>query len=148
MSKYKLEKESKFLRRMAIREFNFQYHKNIDPDLCNIKSIRGGYGCKYGYEIVSLREGDNLRLRMYFNLGDNDQLLPYRLETDNTFAQGSLADEVYVTIGTVNQYYVESGEYKFRTMTTSAEDSTKTMTFMNGEVFETMDEGILEYVGN
>lgn len=148
MSKYKLEKESKFLRRMAVREFNFQYQRNIDPELCNIKSIRGSYGCKHGYEIESLREGDHLRLRMYFNLGDNDQLLPYRLETDDTFAQLTLADEVYVTIGTVNQYYVESGEYRFRTMTASAEDSAKVMTFMNGEVIQTMDGGTLEYVGN
>ena len=148
MVNYKLEKESKFLRRMAVREFNFQYHRDINHELCNIKSIPGNYGCNHGYEIESLREGDNLRLRLYFNLGENDQLLPYRLETDNTFAKGGPGDEVYVTIGTVNQYYVESGEYKFRTMSAPAEDNAKTMTFMSGEVFQTLDGGILEYVGN
>lgn len=147
MKKYKLEKESMFLRRMAIREFNFQYHKKIDPTLCDIKSISPGYKCSHGYEIESLREGDNFRIRLYFNLGDNDQLLPYRLETDDSFSKGSLGDEVYVTIGTINQYYVDSGEYRFRTLS-SVEDETNMLHFMNGEVFQTIDGRILEYAGS
>ena len=141
---YKLAPESQFLRDIAVREFNFQYHRDIDPILCTIKSIVGGYGCTHGYEIESMREGDHLRLRMYFNLGDLDQFLPYRLETDKSFATASLGDEVYVTIGTINQYYVDSGTYRFRTLNTTTSDD-KAIHFMNGEVLQYTDGGIAEY---
>ena len=142
---YKLAPESQFLRTLAVREFNFQYKRNIAPGLCNIKSIAPGYGCTHGYEIESLRQGDHLRMRMYFNLGELDQFQPYRLETDTTFAKGTLGDENYVMIGTVNKYYVESGTYRFRTMAIT-EDDTKLLHFMNGEVMQFMDGSNTEYV--
>lgn len=145
MANYKLPTESVFLRELAVREFNFQYKRNIDPALCTIKSIAAGYGCSHGYEITTNQTDDHLRLRLYFTLAEMDSFLPYRLETDSSMIQGELGDEIYVTIGTINQYYIDSGTYRFRTMTTSS-GSTVLVHYMDGLAMTFMDGTNVEYV--
>ena len=142
---YKLPSESVFLRDLAVREFNFQYKRIIDPKLCSIRSIVATYGCTNGYEITTLDQADSLRLRMYFNLDEMDNFLPYRLETDSTIVQGGLGDEIYVMIGTINRYYVDSGVYKFRPIA-SAAVSDLLMYYVEGEVMQYIDGSNVEFL--
>lgn len=107
-----LPTERNFLINMAVRLFNEQYGRKIDPASCTLETIDSTYECNYGYEIRALH--DSLRLRIYFTLGDIDFFAPYRLEVDTTYLPGGLGDEVYVMLGTVQRYYVDSGLYKFR----------------------------------
>ncbi len=106
--------EKVFLTELAVSRFNEQYGRSIDPAGCTIFSIVPNYGEAYGYEIATITTGDNLRLRIYFSLQNLDNLNPYRLEVDTTLIEGALGVEVYVSLGTVNSYWLDSGVYKFR----------------------------------
>ena len=141
----KTQNERKFLIDMAVREFNRQYRRNIDPKFCTINSIRATYGCTHGYEIKTIVENDFLRLRIYFNLQRYDKFCPYRLETDETDIPGRLGDEVYVMIGTINNYYVDNGIYRFRWL---GDDplSDDYFLFMSGEHVEFMTGEKVKYV--
>ena len=113
------DQEKAFLANMAVSAFNDQYNQTLDPANFTIKSLLPNYGCDYGYEFES--KTDILRLRMYFNLGDLDFFLPYRLEVDTTYRPDMLGDEVYVMLGTVQRYYKEGGIYRFRTYSLAPE---------------------------
>lgn len=145
MSVGKLKSEKEFLIELALHQFNLQYKKNIKAEVCAIRSIKPGYGAKYGYEIDTIRTDDYVRLRMYFNLEGINKLKPYRLEVDKNFVPGQLDDEVYVTVGTVNPYYLDAGIYKFRWIN---EDLSryKFLMYMNGNVVETQNSGYLKLV--
>lgn len=141
----KLVSEREFLIQLAVRQFNYQYKKQIDPTRCGVKSIRGNYGCTFGYEVDTIRENDHLRIRVYFNLLNQDSFEPLRLEVDDTFTTNELGDEVYVMIGTVNRYYIDSGTYKFRQI---QEDPSRFeyMYIMDGDLFEYMSGEPARYV--
>lgn len=145
MSLGQLKPEKKFLIELALHEFNQQYQKNIKAEDCAIRSIKPAYGAKYGYEIDTVRTDDYVRLRMYFNLEGINKFKPYRLEVDKTLAPGQLGDEVYVTIGTVNHYYLDAGIYKFRWMN---EDLSryKFLMYMSGNVIQTVNSGYLKLI--
>ena len=130
---------------LAVDKFNSQYGLNIDPDECTIVSIRSNYGCTYAYEIDTNRTDDALRLRMYFNLLNQDGLGDYRLEVDETFLKDQLGDEVYVAIGTVNSYYLDSGIYRFRTIG-GAVYSELVMLDTDGAIMEFAEGGNFEFV--
>lgn len=106
--------EKVFLITLAVNSFNEQHGRAIDPAQCTIYSIAPNYGKTYGYEIVTIATGDNLRLRIYLDLGGLDSLNTYRLEVDTSYIEGALGDEVYVSLGTVSSYYFDAGIYKFR----------------------------------
>lgn len=132
-----LKKEREFLIDTAVDLFNRQYKRNIVADECTIVSIRPNYGCKYGYEIDTKRVDDNLRLRLYFNLEDFDAFGSYRLEVDENMLKGRLGDEVYVVLGRVNRYYVDSGTYKFRPIGGPV---------YNERVFKDMDDVAMQFM--
>lgn len=106
--------EKDFLRRLAVDRFNLQYGKNVDYTRCFIHSIEPNYRRELGYEIVTARPDDYLRLRIYFDITEIDSFRPYRLETDEKFKVGYVGDEVFVSLGTVNPYYRDEGIYNFR----------------------------------
>lgn len=145
MALTKSQQEKVFLIGMAVREFNYQYRRKIDPTVCVIKSIRPTYGCKFGYEINTIREDDQVRLRVYFNLEHLDSFKPYRLEVDESDIPGELGDEVYVMIGTLNNYYVDSGTYRFRWLEPDASQMDY-MLFMSGEHIEFLSGEKATYV--
>lgn len=113
---YALQSEELFLLNTAVKAFNKQYGRTIDPQLCTIRSVTPAYGKTHGYEITTARTDDFLRMRLYFSLGKLDAFSPYRVELQGEVAAGSLTDEVYVATGVVNQWYVDSGTYRFRWM--------------------------------
>lgn len=136
--------EKAFLIGLAVSRFNEQYGRSIDPAGCTIFSIDPNYGEDYGYEIATIATGDNLRLRIYFSLQHLDNLNPYRLEVDTTLIEGALGDEVYVSLGTVNSYWLDSGTYKFRWINPDpayfayleAVETGDRFKFMNGQDFQ------------
>ena len=105
--------EKHFLIDFALAKFNLQFNRNLNIADFDIFSIPPTYDTIRGYEIFTLTPGDNLRLRIYFTYGDHDGLGDYRLEVDNTEVNFGLGDEVFVAIGTVDNYYMFSGLMSF-----------------------------------
>ena len=96
MAKYR---DIEFIRTVAVTQFNQQYGKNFNPKDFDVFSIAPCYSDTHGYEIYSVRSDDKLRLHLYFNIGQSDDFMPYRLENDMSDKKGELGDEVYVMIG-------------------------------------------------
>lgn len=105
--------EKHFLIDFALGKFNLQFNRNLQVADFDIFSILPTYDTIRGYEIFTLTPGDNLRLRIYFNYGDHHGLGDYRLEVDNSEINSGLGDEVFVAIGTVDNYYMFSGMMSF-----------------------------------
>jgi hypothetical protein len=110
--------EKEFLIGLALRHFNEQYSKNILVAECDIRSIPLRYAFNRSYEIFTKRGDDNVRLHMHIRFEGKDGLSKYRVEVDYKLTEtlgstGSLTDEVYVTTGTIDPYYIEQGIYKF-----------------------------------
>jgi hypothetical protein len=107
-----------FLTTLAVNAFNEQYQKSFTPNDFCIFSITPAPGFHLGYEIVSVRDGDFLRLRIYLNIGKCDQLSKYRLEVNHPSYENALGDEVYVALGEIDNYYKDSGMFKFNSINT------------------------------
>jgi hypothetical protein len=105
--------EREFLIKFGVAFFNGQYGRNIDPAVCDIRSIDTGNGSDISYEINTNRTDDHVRLRMHLRFAKVNNLTTYRLDVDGSGGVGTLADEVFVTTGTIDQYYKDSGMYKF-----------------------------------
>lgn len=106
--------ENEFLINLAIKRFNEQHHKNLNPNGFNIRSIEARNYHKIGYEITSNIETDFLIIRIYLNIGSVDKLSNYSLDVlPNTTIKGELGDEVYVAHGTIDRYYLENNIYSF-----------------------------------
>ena len=105
--------ERRFLIQLAVYAFNQQYNRDLKVHDCDIKSIPPNQFSTIAYEVFTVRLDDYVRLRLYLEYGDYDNLGRYRLEVDGTDGLGILGDEVYVTSGFVDRYYRESGLYKF-----------------------------------
>lgn len=111
--------EKQFLIGLALRRFNEQFTKTIRTQDCDIKSIPLRYGFERSYEIFTNRLDDSVRLHMHVCFEGLDGLSKYRVEVDSIQSQlpgssGSLSDEVYVTTGTIDPYYIHNGIYRFR----------------------------------
>jgi hypothetical protein len=110
--------EALFLITLAVNAFNEQYQKSFTPsDFC-IFSITPAPGFDLGYEVVTIRDGDSVRLRIYLILGRFDTLSPYRIEVNYPSHTAQLGDEVYVALGEIDKFYQDSGLYKFHTINT------------------------------
>lgn len=105
--------EREFLIQLAVNTFNAQYGKHIEAINCDIKSITPNLFSTLAYEVYTVRMDDFVRLRMYLEFNNYDDLGRYRLEVDGSSGVGILGDEVYVASGYVDSYYRDSGLYKF-----------------------------------
>ena len=143
MSIGKLPSEKEFLIKLAVDRFNQQFNKRINPKECTVHSIPRNYQREYGYEVVTRRQDDFLRLRIYFNIVGIDSLRSYRLEVDNSYKVQEKGDEVYVALGNVNPYYRDSGTYNFRWIERDLEAETG-MLYMPGDFITLMSGGHLE----
>lgn len=124
--------EKDFLKKLMVDQFNLQYKHNIDYSKCAIRSIDPTYGTEKGYEVETTLQADYVRMRFYFTFERFTVVNPYRIEVDKTFVIGSLGDEVYVSLGTVDISYVDNRIYTFRYL---PEDETayQYFDFVNGE---------------
>lgn len=110
--------EREFLITIAVRLFKSQYGRDIPVENCDVRSITASQRRALGYEIVTTRFDDFLRLRLYFDFGDETKFVSYRVENvQGQLGPTKLDDEVYVAYGTVERYYKTEGIYRFRWMT-------------------------------
>ena len=137
--------ERLFLIGLAITQFNEQYGRSIDHTACSIFSITPDYGSALGYEINTNEQDDNVRLRMYLSYDVRDGVAPYRLEADQSKYIAGLGDELYVTTGTVSQYYVDSGIYRFRWLAQPIAPVSPVV-LINNAAWEFMTGAIVEFV--
>jgi hypothetical protein len=117
-NKLKHLSEADFLKKLAVDMYNSQYGKNLNPiDFC-VMSIPTDTGFRYGYEVITIKDDDFLRLRMYFNLEHTQRFKPFQIEVSNPYAERSLSDEIFITSGSLESYYLDSNIYKFREINT------------------------------
>lgn len=138
--------EKQFLIKLALDQYNRQYKKNIQAEQCVIYSIRPAYQQKWGYEIATTVQNDFVRLRIYLKPGQYDRLENYRLEVDDKFQLASLGDEVYVTLGQVQQGYIDDGIYRFRWIEDTYSEASF-LTDMGNEPIALMSGGFLQLSG-
>lgn len=105
--------EREFLIQLALGQYNQQYGRNFQAADFDIMSIDQRVNFDLSYEIFTVRLDDHLRLRVHLLLSDGDGLGPYRVESDGTDGVQTLTDEIFVALGRVDQYYKDSGVYKF-----------------------------------
>lgn len=107
-------REKDFLISLAIGQFNRQFGKNLQIADCEIRTIPVRYSAHRSYEVYTSRNDDNVRLHIHMSFGGRDGVRPYTLQVDGTQnGSGVLTDEVYVSVGDIDPYYVNEGIYKF-----------------------------------
>lgn len=105
--------EKEFLIRLALNQYNAQYNLNILPEGCDVKSLTTRVNFDRSYEVWTNRGDDFVRMRMHLLFGGNDGISAYRVETDGTTGVANLTDEVFVSTGSIDSYWRDSGTYKF-----------------------------------
>ena len=106
--------EREFLIFLAIQQYNYQYNMSLSVAGCDVRSIVPGIGSELGYEVTTVRLDDFVRLRIYLNIEDRDQLAPYTLDNSEGTATAKLGDEVFVAYGKVDRNHIYDDNYKFR----------------------------------
>lgn len=97
---------SQYLINLAVEKYNLELKENKDPSDFNIRPIPLNIRTNLACEVFTKREDDFLRLRLYLVFSDITQLIPYKVEVDRSDSISDLTDEVYVTTGDINFYYV------------------------------------------
>ncbi len=108
------QSERDFLIKLAVDKYNDQYSTDLVYSDFTIRSIPPNFNTSLGYEIQTDNQLDFLRLRVYLIFGNNTILYDYKLENDTQTGHGTLIDEVFVTLGTMSNYYKVNGIYKFQ----------------------------------
>ncbi len=142
---YVSDEEKQFLKEQAVRMFNAQYGKNINPIACGIKSIPGNYECRLGYEIWTDDSDDFLRIRFYFDLLDSFSFAPYRLELDRFAINGNLGDEIYVAVGAMPMSLKDTGTYSFNWIDGTS-DLENIITYLDGTPIQYLAGGYMTYL--
>lgn len=105
--------ELTFLKKFAVSKFNEQYNKKIPYTSFCIRSIPPSFDSVKGYELLSLITTDNLKLRIYLDIRDHNELRNYRVENIiNTEGRLTLVDEVYVAMGSLGKEFIKNNDYK------------------------------------
>lgn len=105
--------EREFLIKFAIDKYNEQFGTSLLYSDFNIRSLEPNFNTDLGYELQTNNQIDFLRLRVYLLFSNTSMLYDYKLENDFQTGHGNLLDEVFVTLGTMSDYYRKEGIYKF-----------------------------------
>lgn len=108
--------EKDFIIQLAVNTFNAQYNQAIEIERCDAKSIEPNERSVLGYEVFTKRLDDFVRLRLYLNFDTTNDISQFKLEVDGTEGSDVLSDEVYVAMGSVNEFYRDTWFYKFKPM--------------------------------
>ncbi len=109
--------EKEFLIGIAITQFNVQFGKKFLTSDFDIMSIDPNSYSDRGYELVTIRLDDQVRLRMYVTFASDFFVSGYKLVNTGEGVVGGLGDEIYVSDVKIPSSYLEDGIYKFRTLT-------------------------------
>lgn len=105
-------KEHDHIKGMALQLFNNQYRKNLQLADFDMICISKKPDYPIAFEAYTTRTDDFLRLRIYLHIGKADDLQPFKLEVNAPYHNSSSQDEVYVTLGSLDIYHLESGYLK------------------------------------
>lgn len=91
--------QREFLIKATLRAFNEQYHRDYKYEDFDIVSIHHTY-YKYAYEVYTIRDDDNVRLRLYFSLGPVTRIGRFKLHEATQTHLGN-GDEIYASYGVI-----------------------------------------------
>lgn len=140
--------EADFLMKFVVTAYNNKYKRKLNYLDCKIKSKKPACGYKYGYQILTARNNDDVKIDLYINLGPLDRVDIVRVENvQNVYAAGSLGDEIYVVTGEVSRFYKDEGIYKFRWISDTGY-SLPSVTWMDDDIILFMDGNFLAWMNN
>jgi hypothetical protein len=105
-------KEHDHIKLMALTLFNNQFNRNLRVTDFDMICIAKKADYPIAFEAYTTRADDFLRLRIYLKIGKADNLLPFKLEVNAPYHNATSEDEVWVTLGTLDVYHLESGYLK------------------------------------
>jgi hypothetical protein len=101
-------KEHDFVKVLVLSTFNNQFGKHLNDNDFNIICIPKKQDFPIAFEIYTNRTDDFLRLRVYLQIGKSDYLQTFKLEVNPPFHNSTVEDEVWVTLGSIDVYHLES----------------------------------------
>jgi hypothetical protein len=105
-------KEHDHIKLMALTLFNNQFNRNLRVTDFDMICIAKKADYPIAFEIYTARSDDFFRLRIYLKIDKADDLLPFKLEVNAPYHNATSEDEVWVTLGTLDVYHLESGYLK------------------------------------
>lgn len=105
-------KEHDHIKAAALRFFGVQFNKQLNPADFAIICVPKKADYPLAFEIFTTRIDDFLRLRVYLQITSSDNFQPFKLEVTTPYVNNSPEDEVWVTLGSLDKYHIESGYLK------------------------------------
>lgn len=116
-----------FIIELAINAFNAQYKADFKYADFDVVTIAPGTNSVCGFEIHTTRFDDNLRLRLYTNIGKISYVGKYALKEDQDNHPGS-GDELFVADAVLDDEFLYLNNNQIRRSSCSvAQDLTKLM---------------------
>ena len=105
-------KEHDYIKELTLKFFNSQFNRQLRPVDFSITCIAKKQDYFLAFEVFTLRTDDFLRMRVYLQMGSSDNLQPFKLEVSSPYYNNSAEDEVWITLGSLDVYHLESGFLK------------------------------------
>lgn len=138
--------EKIFLLKLVINNFNAQIGTNYPISDFIIHSIEPKTTSDVGYEILPINTENNLKIRVFFNFSNNDEVGLFSLGLLPTQDIGGLNDEVYVVYGLIDRYYMDNDIYKFNYINNPL-DITSYLIDDSGQIFADDEGNLMIYYG-
>lgn len=103
--------EYDYIIQQAVNNFNQQFGKSFDPATFAIEAIEKRADGNFAFEVYTLRSDDQLRLRLYYTIGDGDWVGKYRLETRNPHNLVAESIEVYSALASLDNFHLENSTF-------------------------------------
>lgn len=100
--------EYEYIVKQAVSNFNNQFGKNFDPATFGIEAIQKRLDGNFAFEVYTLRADDQLRLRLYFTIANEDWVGRFRLETREPHSLIPENIEVYSALATLDNFHLEN----------------------------------------
>ena len=135
--------EQNFLLNLIVSKFNIQFNTIWKLDDFFIYSITPNSTHILGYELKTKIISDFIRIRVYFNFGNYDELSDFNLSlspiTGDT-GLGNLTDEIYVSFGLIDNFYKDNNIYNFSYLENPLDDQ--------GYLIDHLGNSLVDHLGN
>ena len=100
--------EYDYVIKQAVDAFNRQFSRTVDPATFAIEVLERRHDGNFAFEVYTLRADDQLRLRLYFTIANEDWVGRFRLETRDPHSLIPESIEVYSALATLDNFHLEN----------------------------------------
>lgn len=135
--------EQNFLLNLIVSKFNTQFNTNWKLDDFVIYTIAPKATHKLGYELQTKIVSDFIRIRIYFNFDNHDEISDFSLALSpitGDSGAGNLSDEIYVAFGLIDSFYKDNNIYNFSYLDNPLDDV--------GFLIDHLGNYLIDHLGN